>query len=832
MILKAIMQVDTAAVIAPMRDNVKFHASNAVEAVSAFSTFHPELLHLKFDKAAATSIETLGLELDCAPVTCQEVSFAHGRRGTAFDATFSQTKCNRDFIVPVFVLQGPPCTPGNEAVVATGSGAPGNVNRPLLIERKLSVVSKEESAPVEHPANNSLDSISSAIIPESFEASDSLSLGCVQPFANIQSQRHITTASIESSLSPRKNSIIISDIAFTNVISSVLKPAAEYSIENTGRIHATTPIKTEGTEVPVAVTYADATNLAARYPDLASQILVSPLRKRAARQEIALTAEQDLIEEGPPSKRRPRRPRRHKGKRSRDNQEELQQQSRGSLRTPGLDTSPSRHKDPSSTSGLVDPKATFGFHSACNLRQPDWLVDSAPPTPNLCVERVPSLQTNRHIALATPQERTRNYQGETGDANWGAPTAEIQASTPPPKRLATPKRACVQEQHGAMLLMREERAGAPEATDLATTSMGRRSINADMLLTELFRKAMETSSPSATKFRHPEHIPLRKSQTEGPDRIKTLVTETARPVNQAEKIMEGDSPRVKLPAPSTPPMKTSHNPTYKSPIAPMEGDQIAHQSYKPLGARTQEDHALRQSHMPPAARTEEDYTLRQSHLPIAARMTEDRTITQNYRPPHQRLNENNYNAIITQKPPIYHASSLNRHSSPCAPPSPRAIELLERSERIRHLERLLSRERDLPISNTGLTVPSPKSAQVLQPIGPWQASDEKAFHERGAINPGTSTNQSLDLVRVMQAMGVDISSRKDTLAALGNGKPPGRVDSSSNGVRRQSDAMTMEDTVVRNDLARSVRSHGLRSPRGGGGYRSVSGLYAQWTRYT
>lgn len=383
-----------------------------------------------------------------------------------------------------------------------------------------------------------------------------------------------------------------------------------------------------------------------------------------------------------------------------------------------------------------------------------------------------------------------------------------------------------------MLLKREERAGAPKATDLATTSMGRRSINADMLLTELFRKAMETSSPSATKFRHPEHIPLRKSQTEGPDPIKALVAETAHPVNQAEKIMEGDSPRVKLPAPSTPPMKTSPNPTYKSPIAPMEGDQITRQSYKPPGARTPEEHTLRQSHMPPAARTEEDYALRQSHLPTAARMTEDRTITQNYKPPHQRLNENNYNAIITQKPPIYHACSLNRHSSPCTPPSPRAIELLERSERIRHLERLLSRERDLPISITELTVPSPKTAQVLQPIGPWRASDEKAFHERGAINPGTSSNQSLDLVRVMQAMGLDISSRKDTLAALGNGKPPGREDSSSNGVRRQSDTMTMEDTVVRNGLARAVRSQGLRSPRGGGGYRSVSGQYAQWTRYT
>jgi hypothetical protein len=57
MILKAIMQVDKTAVIAPTLDDVKFNASNAVEAVSASSTFHPELLHLKFDKATATSIE-------------------------------------------------------------------------------------------------------------------------------------------------------------------------------------------------------------------------------------------------------------------------------------------------------------------------------------------------------------------------------------------------------------------------------------------------------------------------------------------------------------------------------------------------------------------------------------------------------------------------------------------------------------------------------------------------------------------------------------------------------------------------------------------------------
>ncbi|KAG2369690.1 hypothetical protein BDR07DRAFT_1388129 [Suillus spraguei] len=222
--------------------------------------------------------------------------------------------------------------------------------------------------------------------------------------------------------------------------------------------------------------------------------------------------------------------------------------------------------------------------------------------------------------------------------------------------------------------------------------------------------------------------------------------------------MEGDSPRVKLPAPSTPPMKTSPKPTHKSPTAWTEEDHTMHQSYKPPGARTQEHRAIRQSYKPPAARTEEDYTAHQSYY--------------NYKPPHQRLNESKYNAITTQKPPIYHTSSLNRHSNPYTPPSPRTIELLERSERIRHLERLLSRERDLPIAHR-----------------PWRASDEKAFHERGAISPGTS--KSLDLVRVMQAMGLDISSKKDTLAALGNGRPSGPPST-----------ITMEDTVVRNDFAR------------------------------
>jgi hypothetical protein len=57
MTLKTIIQADRAIVIAPIPDNVKLNASNAVEAVSTCSTFHPELPHLKFDKTAATSIE-------------------------------------------------------------------------------------------------------------------------------------------------------------------------------------------------------------------------------------------------------------------------------------------------------------------------------------------------------------------------------------------------------------------------------------------------------------------------------------------------------------------------------------------------------------------------------------------------------------------------------------------------------------------------------------------------------------------------------------------------------------------------------------------------------
>ncbi|KAG1752550.1 uncharacterized protein EDB91DRAFT_1243309 [Suillus paluster] len=815
---ETIMQQGQATVVAPVLDDVKSSAFDAVDAT------------------AGSRREKLG-----------------------FVSASVKTKCNRGFCVQDVALLGPPCTSGNEAIVATGSNASGNVNQMPVIERNLSVIPKED--PAELDANNSIDSISSTIIPESFEASESQSHCSVQqPFANIHSnitQRRITTTSIESTVSPCKNSIVIPDVASTNITSSALRCATEYSIENTDRIYANTPTKIRRTEVPVAVTYADATNLAAQYPDLASQILVSPLRKRTASQEVALTPEQDSIEDSPPSKRRRHRTRRHRRRRSRDNQEESQQQSRGSFRTPGPDVHPSHQEDLSSASGfsrVVDPKGTSRFQYTHDSQQPDWSVNPTLPTSSPAVERAPSLQTNRHAAPVTSQnrtERTGSYQREDSDANWGLAT-EMQPSTPPPTRFATPKRAPIQEQHGAMLLRSEDRAGAIKATDSIATYLGRRSSNAEMLLTELFRKAMETSSPSAMKVRYPEHSSFRRSEAERTTPVKALVAETAHPVNQAEKIIEGDSPRVKLPVPLTPPIKTSPNPAHKSPAARTE---TTYQGYKPPATRTEEDSTIYQSYTPPAARTEgqaiyqsykspaarkeEGRTVHQNYKPPAARTEEDRTIRQSYKPPHQRINENKDNATAMHTPPIYHASPLNK---PYTPPSPRMTDSLERSERIRHLERLLSRERELPINVTGPAVPSPKPAQVLQPIGPWRASDEKAFHQRGAMNSGTGVNQSLELLRAMQAMGVGISPRTDTLAALGSGNQSGRPNAVEhngfNGVPMQSGTKMTEEKVLWNDLARAVPSQGSRSPHGSGGYRSVSGQSSetnvpvtQWTRY-
>ena len=124
------------------------------------------------------------------------------------------------------------------------------------------------------------------------------------------------------------------------------------------------------------------------------------------------------------------------------------------------------------------------------------------------------------------------------------------------------------------------------------------------------------------------------------------------------------------------------------------------------------------------------------------------------------------------------------------------IELLETSERIRYLERLLARERDLLIDITGLNVPPPNQTQVLQPIGPWQGSDERGFHLCGTMNPGTriSINQPEDLVCAMQAMDLGISARADisTVGTTRQYDRPNVMEQSHDGLSRRGSIMTDE----------------------------------------
>lgn len=329
------------------------------------------------------------------------------------------------------------------------------------------------------------------------------------------------------------------------------------------------------------------------------------------------------------------------------------------------------------------------------------------------------------------------------------------ALTPPPTRVATVKRAPA-----------EERASATKAMDSTTSSNWRRSGNADVLLTELFRKAMDTSNSSATKVRRSE----RKSGAEGPNLGKALAPDITRTVNQVEKIVEGDSPHVRLLAPATPPRKTNKS---------------------------------------RAVRTEEDHTMYQRH-----------------KSPHLRVNDSNHSATM-HTPPLYLASPQNRRLNPHTSPSPSMTQSLGSSGHICHchLERLPAGVCDLPSDTRRLNVSPHKQAQVLQPIGPWQASDEKAFHRRGAMNPGTSTNQPSDLPHTIQAMSLGVFPRTDT-STLGIGCQYARgnvIEQSYNGFNRMQQRpgpMMTDATVLQNDFAHLLPS-GLRSPRGGGVFGSL-----------
>ncbi|OJA19339.1 hypothetical protein AZE42_00441 [Rhizopogon vesiculosus] len=661
--------------------------------------------------------------------------------------TRQEAKCNQEFYVQDPVLLEPPRSPGNAAVVATGYDVSGNVNQVSTIQGNPFMIPKEEFTSVDLPAGNFLDSILSAIIQESFETSESLHFSSIEASAHINpdvTQQRITTASIENSLSPCID-IAVPNTAPTIITPFILKSAAESSIGNVVTTYATTPVKIKDTPVPVAVTYADATNLAAQYPDLASQILVAPLRMRIASREVSLTADQESAEDSLSSKRRRFRKRGRRRRRSQDDLKECQQ-----------GDSPAR---PSHQGDF-----NFAPGSWRTSQQQSRSVDPASPIPITSVERTSSLQMNRHTASAPWKEKMRSRQRESRHTGLGAPTAGVwapigmnkssEASTTPPTGLATLKRSPAQEQHNPVSSRRKERARATKAMDSTTTSDWRRPGNTDVLLTELFRKAMDTGSSSATRTGCSE----RKSRADGPN------SGTTRPANQAEKIIEDDLFCVRLPAPVTPPRKTQ-NLTYK----------------------------------PPAARAEEDHAMYQS-----------------YKLPHQRMNGSNHYATSMHTPPLYLASPPSRHSSPYVPPSPRMTELLERSELARHAKHLLEAECDVPIDITGLGLASPKETRVLQLIGPWQASDERAFHRRGAMNLGTSTTWTGS----RYAGASVIEQNHDGF----------------DGMRQRSGPMVTDETGLRNLVP---PSEGLtrRSPRGGG-YRSVIGQSLetsapamQWSRF-
>ncbi|OAX44027.1 hypothetical protein K503DRAFT_795808 [Rhizopogon vinicolor AM-OR11-026] len=679
------------------------------------------------DTTAASRRKTL--DLDSATITRQE------------------TKCNREFYVQDPVLLRPPRSPGNVAVGATGYDVSGNVNQVSTVQGNPFMIPKEELTSVELPASNFLGSVSSAIIQESFEVSESLYFFSIEPPAHINldvTQQRITTASIESSLSPCIDTAV-PDTAPTIITPSILKSAAESSIGNVVTTYATIPVKIKDAPVPVAVTYADATNLAVQYPDLASQILVAPLRMRIASREVSLTADQESAEDSLSSKRRHLRKRGRRRRRSQDDLKECQQGD--------SPVRPFHQKD-----------FNFAPGSWRTSQQPSRSVDPASPIPITSVKRTPSLQMNRHTASAPWEEKMRSRQRESRHTDLGAPTAGMwattgmnkssEASTPPPTGLAMLKRAPAQEQHNPVSSRRKERTRATKAMDSITTSDWRRPGNTDVLLTELFCKAMDAGSSSATRIGYSEM----KSRADGPN------SETTCPANRVVKIIEDDLSCVRLPPPVTPPRKTQSL------------------TYKPPAARTEEDHAMYQS----------------------------------YKLPHQRMNDSDHYATSMHTPPLSAASPPSRHSSSYMPPSPRMTELLERSEHVRHVKRLLATECDVPIDITGLGLASPKETRVLQPIGPWQASDERAFHRRGAMNLGTSTPRTGS-----RYAGASVIEQNH------NG---------FDGVRQRSGPMVTEETGLRNLI---LPSEGLtRRPPCGGGYRSVIGQSLetsapamQWSRF-
>jgi len=129
-----------------------------------------------------------------------------------------------------------------------------------------------------------------------------------------------------------------------------------------------------------------------------------------------------------------------------------------------------------------------------------------------------------------------------------------EASTLPSTRVATVNRAPAEEQRNAVTSRSREHACATKVTDSTTASNWRHPGNAYVVLTELFRKAMDTMGPSATKVRH-----SKPGAEDNPSEV--FAKEVDHPANKVEKIIEGDSSYV-LSGPVKPSRKTRPNLTH------------------------------------------------------------------------------------------------------------------------------------------------------------------------------------------------------------------------------------------------------------------------------
>ncbi|KAH7916278.1 hypothetical protein BJ138DRAFT_1139983 [Hygrophoropsis aurantiaca] len=298
----------------------------------------------------------------------------------------------------------------------------------------------------------------------------------------------------------------------------------------------------DSTGIPQAATYAEATNLAARYPDLASEILVSPLRRsRPSDVDTALVAEDQA-----PPKQDSEEFTRGVGKRHRNqpkgSRKEPQQppaehsnrrrQERQPHRAIRVDSTAANAALKRSHTSVIQKAPGTAVHTDDN---PNWAV--APQAASM-IERTASLQTNHHGGIGRPPRRSQNQRGRGDKKNTqrgrrdNSTTEERHTrdtnSEGPRKPVASSTITAVQDntripapagQHANSTRDRTELPPAVRRASYIETS-GQRTSNADALLTKLFRQAMDMDNKPKESKRSSErqppsnHIDFRKEASD------------------------------------------------------------------------------------------------------------------------------------------------------------------------------------------------------------------------------------------------------------------------------------------------------------------------------